>query len=212
MSGMDTYGKHLFKGAAAEPYLQKQGLTASALDDHTWTTHSSDKVAQAVMEWANDQGASSYTHWFQPLAAAGMRPGMTGQVHNTFFSFDNTGAPVSEFKGKELLRGETDGSSYPSGGMRATHTAGGYAVLDPSSHIFLRGDTIYIPSGFVSFYGDALDEKTPLLRSMQALGRPPPHRHTLHPRPPLSPPAHLHLHISHLHISHLHASHPLCRP
>merc|ERR1719453_1283108 len=94
---------------------------------------------------------------------------MTGQVHNAFFSFGDDGKPKFEFKGKELLKGETDGSSYANGGLRATHTAGGYTVLDPTSPVFLRGDTVYIPTVFVSFYGHALDEKTPLMRSMKAL-------------------------------------------
>ena len=93
------------------------------------------------------------------------------QVHNTFFSFGSDGKPVFEFKGKELLKGETDGSSYPSGGLRATHTAGGYTILDPTSPVFIRGDTVYIPTVFVSFYGHALDEKTPLMRSMAALSK-----------------------------------------
>ena len=92
-------------------------------------------------------------------------------MHNAFFSFGDDGKAHFGFKGKELLKGETDGSSYPSGGMRATHTAGGYTVLDPTSPVFLRGDTVYIPTVFVSFYGQALDEKTPLLRSMTALSK-----------------------------------------
>merc|ERR1719502_2147728 len=87
------------------------------------------------------------------------------------FNFDSDGKPAFEFKGKELLKGETDGSSYPSGGLRATHTAGGYTILDPTSPVFIRGDTVYIPTVFVSFHGDALDEKTPLLRSMAAVSK-----------------------------------------
>jgi len=170
MSSLDDYGTHCFKGAVADHYLAKQGLPAGLLDDPTWTSSSADKVAAAVQEWANDKGASVYTHWFQPMGSTEVRLGMSGQVHNAMFSFGKDGkVAFGEFKGKELLKGETDGSSYPSGGMRATHTAGGYTVLDPSSPIFLRGDMIYIPTVFVSFYGDALDEKTPLLRSMQAV-------------------------------------------
>jgi len=142
---------------------------AGLLNDPSWTTTSSDKVAAAVMEWANDKGASVFTHWFQPLGAAGLRHGLTGQVQNCMFTFGADGKTAMKFKGSELLKGETDGSSYPNGGMRATHTAGGYTVLDPTSPIFLRGDTVYIPTVFVSFYGDALDEKTPLLRSMKAI-------------------------------------------
>jgi len=90
-------------------------------------------------------------------------------VHNAFFAFGADGKPEFGFKGKELLKGETDGSSYPSGGMRATHTAGGYTVIDPTSPIFLRGDTVFVPTIFVSFYGDALDEKTPLMRAQKAV-------------------------------------------
>merc|ERR1719310_2368264 len=85
------------------------------------------------------------------------------------FVFGADGKPSWSLSGKELLKGETDGSSFPNGGMRATHTAGGYTILDPTSPIFLRGDTVFIPTVFVSFYGDALDEKTPLLRSMKAV-------------------------------------------
>jgi glutamine synthetase len=171
MSSMDDYGQNLFKGAVADSYLAKQGLPAGLLNDPSWTTSpaTADSVAKAIMEWAGDKGASVFTHWFQPLGASGVRLGMTGQVHNAFFAFGDDGKPTFGFKGKELLKGETDGSSYPSGGMRATHTAGGYTVLDPTSPVFLRGDTVYIPTVFVSFYGDALDEKTPLLRSMNAL-------------------------------------------
>ena len=168
ISSSDDYGSHLFKGAVADEYLSKQGLPAGLLDDPSWTKTSADKVAAAVMEWANDKGASVFTHWFQPLGASGVRHGLTGQVHNAMFVFGADGKPSWSLSGKELLKGETDGSSYPSGGMRATHTAGGYTILDPTSPIFLRGDTVFIPTVFVSFYGDALDEKTPLLRSMQA--------------------------------------------
>jgi len=171
MSSIDSYGTHVFTGDLADTYLAKQGLKAGTLKDPSWTRTSSDAVARAIMDWAGDHGASVYTHWFQPLGASNVRHGMTGQVHNAFFSFGSDGKPIFEFKGKELLKGETDGSSYANGGMRATHTAGGYTVLDPSSPVFLRGDTVYVPTVFVSFYGDALDEKAPLLRAMQAVSR-----------------------------------------
>jgi len=171
IASAEDYGSHLFKGAVADQYLAKQGLPAGLLDDPSWTKTSADKVAAAVMEWANDKGASVFTHWFQPLGASGCRHGMSGQVHNAMFVFGNDGKPEWGLSGKELLKGETDGSSYPSGGMRATHTAGGYTVLDPTSPIFLRGDTVFIPTVFTSFYGDALDEKIPLLRSIQAVSK-----------------------------------------
>ena len=141
------------------------------MEDGTWTTDmaKADKVAAAVLAWAKANGGV-YTHWFQPMATDGVRHGKTGQVHNSMFNFNmKTGAPQWDFKGKDLLKGETDGSSFPNGGMRATHTAGGYVGLDPTSPIMLRGDTIYIPSCFVSFNGDALDEKTPLHRAVGAM-------------------------------------------
>ena len=167
----DDYGKHLFTGDIADKYLTKQGLPAGILSDHSWTQTSSDKVAAAVMDWAHDHGASVFTHWFQPLGANMVRFGMSGQVHNAMFVFGKDGKPKWSLSGKELLKGETDGSSYPSGGMRATHTAGGYTIIDPTSPMFIKGDTVHIPTVFVSFFGDALDEKTPLLRSMGTLSK-----------------------------------------
>ena len=128
-----------------------------------------------------------YTHIFQPLGSGGLRMGMTGQVHNAMFQFGKDGDVDWCFGGTELLKGETDGSSYQNGGLRATHTAGGYTALDPSSNIYIRGDTVFIPTTFVSFFGDALDEKTPLLRSMQVRNRHLPHTDE-RPLPPLSTP------------------------
>ena len=106
------------------------------------------------------------THIFQPLGSGGMRLGQTGQVHNAMFNFKMDGTLGYTFDGEKLLNGETDGSSYLNGGMRATHTAGGYTALDPSCPMFIRGDTVFVPTVFVSWLGQALDEKTPLLRSM----------------------------------------------
>lgn len=106
------------------------------------------------------------------MAAGGVRHGLSGQVHNMMLEFDlETNHVKQDFKGKNLIKGETDGSSYPNGGLRATHEAGGYLAIDASSPIFLRGDTIFIPSAFVSYYGKALDEKTPLLRANAALNK-----------------------------------------
>ena len=96
---------------------------------------------------------------------------MTGQVQNAMFSFNSNGEPTWDFRGKNILKGETDGSSYLHGGLRATHTAGGYVTVDPTSPIFLRGDTVFVPACLVSFHGLALDEKTPLLRASDALSR-----------------------------------------
>ena len=115
-------------------------------------------------------GANTFCHWFQPMGSSGVRHGQTGQVYNMMLKFDSkTNELKYDFDGGDLVKGETDGSSYPNGGLRATHTAGGYLAIDTSSPIFLRGDTIFIPSVFVSYYGMALDEKTPLLRANDAL-------------------------------------------
>ena len=169
---LDDYGVHLFKGAVAAPYLEKVGLSKDTLETPAWTTNgNADKVASAVLAWAKDHGASVYCHWFQPIGSSGVRHGQSAQVQNHMFEFDKNGLPLWDFKGKNILRGETDGSSYPNGGLRATHRAGAYLAVDPTSPIFLRNDTIFIPACMVSYYGHALDEKTPLLRASDALSR-----------------------------------------
>merc|ERR1719223_1759832 len=150
----------------------KHGSSVDILDDPSWVKTHSDTVAQAVLDWAVDRGANTYCHWFQPMAASGVRHGLTGQVQNMMMKFDRSTNDVEfDFDGKMLTKGETDGSSFPNGGLRATHTAGGYLALDTSSPIFLRGDTVFVPSAFVSYYGSALDEKTPLLRANEALSK-----------------------------------------
>jgi len=171
IDNLDTYGTYKFKGKVAAPYLKAQGLPVDTLDNPMWTHTLSDKVAKAVVEWCKAKGATMATHWFQPLGSAGVRRGQTGQVHNSMFNFGQDGVLKWSFDGGALLKGETDGSSYMNGGLRATHTAGGYTALDHSSPIFIRNDTLYIPTVFVSFYGKALDEKAPLLRSMEAVSK-----------------------------------------
>ena len=123
------------------------------------------KVASAMRDWALEQGATHYTHWFQPLT------GITAEKHDSFLAGNNGGAPIMEFKGKELIKGETDGSSFPSGGLRATFEARGYTAWDPTSYAFIKENTLCIPTAFCSYSGEALDTKTPLLRSMEALNR-----------------------------------------
>jgi glutamine synthetase len=120
---------------------------------------------------ATDNGANTFCHWFQPMASSGVRHGQSGQVQNKMLAFNADNQIEFDFKGKDLIKGETDGSSYPNGGLRGTHCAGGYLAIDTSSPIFLRGDTMFIPSAFVSYYGAALDEKTPLLRANAALNK-----------------------------------------
>jgi glutamine synthetase len=168
----DTFGRYVFTGAVASEYLAPQGLFLRDLETppYKWTSSpaQADKVANAVKAWALDMGATNFCHWFQPIGSSGLRHGLTGQVQLSMLSFkDNKVA--AELKGKELLYGETDGSSYLHGGLRATHTAGAYLAIDPSSPIFLRGDTVFIPATFTAYTGDCLDEKTPLLRSNAAL-------------------------------------------
>ena len=170
-ASVEGFGDHCFKGAVAKKYLQKYGESDKLLDDPTWPQQEgkADIVAKAVLDWATDNGASVYCHWFQPMASSGVRHGLSAQVHQTMFEFDKDGKPFFKLEGEMLLQGETDGSSYPNGGMRATHTAGGYLSIDPMSPIFMREDTVFIPAAFVSYNGDALDEKTPLHRAVQAM-------------------------------------------
>jgi len=172
-SGVDPseYGSKIFAGTVADKYLKKQGESAAILDDPKWPVTKADKVAAALLEWGKDSNATTITHWFQPLGSTMVRHGLSAQVHNNMFTFDKYGKPIYSYSGSALIRGESDGSSFPSGGLRATHTAGGYTVLDSSSPIFMRGDTIFVPTIFVSWTGHAIDEKTPLLRSMDALNK-----------------------------------------
>lgn len=148
------------------------GLPADTLSNGEWTTNgNASKVANAVSNWASDRGATSACHWFQPMSSTGTRHGLTGQLQTKFVDFDKDGELKWDFTAKNLLQGETDGSSYPNGGLRCTHKAGAYTTIDPSSPIFVRGDTMFIPSCLVSFEGKSLDEKTPLLRSCDALSK-----------------------------------------
>lgn len=122
-------------------------------------------VADAMKEWAVANGATHYTHWFQPLT------GITAEKHDSFISPAPDGRVIMEFSGKELIKGEPDASSFPSGGLRATFEARGYTAWDPTSYAFIKDNTLCIPTAFCSYGGEALDKKTPLLRSMEALNR-----------------------------------------
>ncbi len=122
-------------------------------------------VAEAMKEWAVENGATHYTHWFQPLT------GITAEKHDSFISPSPDGRVIMDFSGKELIKGEPDASSFPSGGLRATFEARGYTAWDPTSYAFIKGKTLCIPTAFCSYSGEALDKKTPLLRSMQALNK-----------------------------------------
>ena len=120
-------------------------------------------VAATMKEWALEHGATHFTHWFQPMT------GLTAEKHDSFISPTENGGVLMEFSGKELVKGEPDASSFPSGGLRATFEARGYTAWDPSSPAFIKDGTLYIPTAFCSYAGEALDKKTPLLRSMEAL-------------------------------------------
>ena len=124
-----------------------------------------DAIAKEMKDWAIENGATHFTHWFQPLT------GVTAEKHDSFISPSPDGAVLMEFSGKELIKGEPDASSFPSGGLRATFEARGYTAWDPTSYAFIKDHTLCIPTAFCSYSGEALDKKTPLLRSMQAINR-----------------------------------------
>ncbi len=124
-----------------------------------------DAVASAMKDWAVSKGATHYTHWFQPMT------GITAEKHDSFISPSPDGRVIMEFSGKELVKGEPDASSFPSGGLRATFEARGYTAWDPTSYAFIKDGTLYIPTAFCSYGGEALDKKVPLLRSMEAINK-----------------------------------------
>ena len=122
-------------------------------------------VAAAMKDWAVSKGATHFTHWFQPMT------GITAEKHDSFISPCSDGSVIMEFSGKELIKGEPDASSFPSGGLRATFEARGYTAWDPTSYAFIKDNTLCIPTAFCSYTGEVLDKKTPLLRSMDAISR-----------------------------------------
>ena len=124
-----------------------------------------DDVAEGMRRWAEALGATHYTHWFQPMT------GITAEKHDSFISFGRDGGVIEEFSGKALIKGESDASSFPSGGLRATFEARGYTAWDATSYAFIKGKTLCIPTAFCSYGGEALDKKTPLLRSMELINR-----------------------------------------
>ena len=122
-------------------------------------------VADAMKTWAIEKGATHFTHWFQPMT------GITAEKHDSFISMDKDGKVIMDFSGKELIKGESDASSFPNGGIRATFEARGYTAWDPTSFAFIKDKTLYIPTAFCSYSGEALDKKTPLLRSCEAISK-----------------------------------------
>ena len=134
-------------------------------DGTTLELNTAHEVANAMKDWALEKGATHYTHWFQPMT------GVTAEKHDSFISPESNSAVIMEFSGKELVKGEPDASSFPSGGLRATFEARGYTAWDPSSYAFIKDNTLCIPTVFCSYGGEALDKKTPLLRSMELLNK-----------------------------------------
>ena len=142
-----------------------ESLRKTIDEDERLDENVAEAVAREMKEWAIEQGATHFTHWFQPLT------GVTAEKHDSFISPSPDGSVIMEFSGKELIKGEPDASSFPSGGLRATFEARGYTAWDPTSYAFIKDHTLCIPTAFCSYSGEALDKKTPLLRSMQALNR-----------------------------------------
>lgn len=168
----NMYGENVFGLKMMRKYLSPKtfkSLSATIKEGHSIDPKIADEVAQAMKEWAVSKGATHFTHWFQPLT------GTTAEKHDSFISPDGEGGVELKFSGKELIQGEPDASSFPSGGLRATFEARGYTAWDPTSPAFIKesedGATLCIPTAFYSYHGEALDKKTPLLRSIDALAK-----------------------------------------
>lgn len=165
---MENFGAYAFNDRQMKERLTPEvyaALRRTSVEGRSLDPELAQSIAKAMKDWAIEMGATHFTHWFQPLT------GMTAEKHDAFLSPGRDGCPIAEFSGKELVKGETDASSFPSGGLRATFEARGYTAWDPSSYAFVKDDVLYIPTAYCAFGGQALDMKTPLLRSMEALSR-----------------------------------------
>ncbi len=163
----EIFGSMVFNDAIMRDKLPKdiyKSLKKTIQDGKDLDITVANVVAIAMKDWAIEKGATHYTHWFQPMT------GITAEKHDSFISPQNDGRVIMEFSGKELIKGEPDASSFPSGGLRATFEARGYTAWDPTSYAFVKDGVLCIPTAFCSYGGEALDKKTPLLRSMEALG------------------------------------------
>ena len=162
----ELYGSHVFNEDTMKDRLSSASYKAwkkSVTDGTPLDLSTANEIAEAMKQWAISLGATHFTHWFQPMT------GVTAEKHDSFLSPAQGGGITMEFSGKELVRGEPDASSFPSGGLRATFEARGYTAWDPTSFAFVKDDSLYIPTLFLSYSGQALDKKTPLLRSMEAV-------------------------------------------
>ena len=169
---VEAYASLVFNDKVQQERLPKpvyRALRGTITRGETLDIATADAVATALKEWACEHGATHYTHWFQPMT------GITAEKHDSFLSPTSDGSAITEFRGKELIKGEPDASSFPSGGMRSTFEARGYTAWDPTSppwlHVTTNSATLVIPTAFVSWTGEALDKKTPLLRSMEAVSK-----------------------------------------
>ena len=164
----ETFGSMVFDDRAMKKCLSAEvyaSLKKTIEDGEPLDIGVANAVAAAMKDWAVEKGATHFTHWFQPLT------GITAEKHESFISACPDGGVIMEFSGKELIKGEPDASSFPSGGLRATFEARGYTAWDPTSYAFIKGKSLCIPTAFCSYGGHALDKKTPLLRSMEALNK-----------------------------------------
>ena len=159
--GSDVFSFKVMKAMLSDAVFKK--LEETIKEGKKLERETADEVASAMKNWAISRGATHYTHWFQPMT------GITAEKHDGFISFDKEGKVLMEFSGKELIKGEPDASSFPSGGLRSTFEARGYTVWDPTSYAFIKGKTLCIPTAFCAYNGEAIDKKTPLLRSMTVL-------------------------------------------
>ena len=160
------FGSMVFNDAVMKQRLSKStysDLIKCIEEDKSLTMSIASEVAAAMKDWAIEHGCTHFCHWFQPMT------GVTAEKHDAFISPAKGGGVITEFSGKELIKGEPDASSFPSGGLRATFEARGYTAWDPTSYAFIKDATLCIPTAFCSYGGQALDKKTPLLRSMQTI-------------------------------------------
>lgn len=163
---VEQFGVDVFNEETMQQRLPKnvfKALKKTMTEGKELDSSIADIVANAMKDWAIEKGATHYTHWFQPMT------GITAEKHDSFISPNGDGTVIMEFSGKELIKGEPDASSFPSGGIRATFEARGYTAWDPTSYAFVKGGSLYIPTAFYSYSGEALDKKTPLLRSMDVV-------------------------------------------
>ena len=164
----DIFGTLVFDEEIMEERLAKDTfneLQKTIKEGKSLNLKIANAVANAMKDWAIEHGATHYTHWFQPMT------GVTAEKHDSFININRNGKVIMEFSGKELIKGEPDASSFPNGGLRATFEARGYTAWDPTSYAFIKNNVLCIPTAFCSYSGHALDKKTPLLRSMEAINK-----------------------------------------